>query len=563
MELAALQVSPSSWHTRRARIILQSRAATKRVAAAAHDVLRRVLETSDNGDHRLNALWTLHATKGIAAKELLTLLEDKDQHIRAWAIQLLCEDHTPSVAACSRFATLAKTDPSPIVRLYLAASMQRMSHEAAWPIAEQLTLHAEDADDHNLPKMIWFAIEPMVVAHPSRALRMASVTKMPMITRYVARRLADENRLEEVVAAIDVQQPAHHQLLLGLRDGVEGRKNLKPPSSWMVAYEQLQTTSGPSARVALQLAQQFGDTMAADKMLVTVGDRTASIAIRQQAIRFLAAQRHPKLESLVPGLLDDEQFRREAIRAAVSFDSPQLGKAMLEHYDGFSAEDKLETVHTMATRSGYGRALTKAISRGDVPRRDIPAYIVRTLRRVVGNSFVDVWGPIDELAPDKEAAFTKFRALLTNDALRKADACHGRVIFIRACIACHKLHGEGGAIGPDITGANRPNLEYLLGNILTPSAVIQDAYKMHLILTDDGRVYSGIPAGENERQLRLRIANRLEPIVIAKSQIESREIAPVSMMPEGLLKNLADAEVLDLIAYLRMRKQVPLPTEQR
>jgi putative heme-binding domain-containing protein len=121
------------------------------------------------------------------------------------------------------------------------------------------------------------------------------------------------------------------------------------------------------------------------------------------------------------------------------------------------------------------------------------------------------------------------------------------------------MYGEGGVIGPEITGANRSSLEYLLGNIVTPSAVIQDAYKMHIVLTDDGRVYSGIPAGENERQLRLRVANQTEPVVIAKSQIESREIASVSMMPQGILKPLTDSEVLDLFAYLQSRAQVLSP----
>ena len=112
--------------------------------------------------------------------------------------------------------------------------------------------------------------------------------------------------------------------------------------------------------------------------------------------------------------------------------------------------------------------------------------------------------------------------------------------------------------GPDITGANRTNLEYLLGNILTPSAVIQDAYRMHILVTDDGRVYSGIPASENDRQLMLRVANRETPVTINKSQIESRDIAPVSMMPEGLLNTLQDSEVLNLVAYLKSLKQVTL-----
>ena len=89
--------------------------------------------------------------------------------------------------------------------------------------------------------------------------------------------------------------------------------------------------------------------------------------------------------------------------------------------------------------------------------------------------------------------------------------------------------------------------------------MIQDNYKAHLVLTHDGRVYSGILAGENERQLLLRVTNQDQPVVIAKSEIESREIAPLSMMPDGMFNALKDQEVLDLVAYLRTLKQVTLP----
>ena len=96
------------------------------------------------------------------------------------------------------------------------------------------------------------------------------------------------------------------------------------------------------------------------------------------------------------------------------------------------------------------------------------------------------------------------------------------------------------------------------GNILTPRAIIQDAYRMQMVLMRDGRLYSGIPAVESEQLVELRVANQAKPVALAKSQIASREIAPVSMMPEGLLTNLSDTEVLDLVAYLRKLKQVPL-----
>ena len=82
---------------------------------------------------------------------------------------------------------------------------------------------------------------------------------------------------------------------------------------------------------------------------------------------------------------------------------------------------------------------------------------------------------------------------------------------------------------------------------------------MNLVLTREGRFYSGILAGENERQIQLRVAGEDQPVAISKSSVVSREIAPVSMMPEGLLRELTETEVVDLITYLRTPEQVPLP----
>jgi putative heme-binding domain-containing protein len=191
------------------------------------------------------------------------------------------------------------------------------------------------------------------------------------------------------------------------------------------------------------------------------------------------------------------------------------------------------------------------LKEGRIPKSDVPAHVARLLRRVVGNRFVDVWGPIDELSVDKEKLFTKYNSLLSDAALAKADLSSGKQLFMKNCGSCHQLLGQGGKIGPDITGANRSNLDYLLSNILTPSAIVQDAYRMHIILINDGRIFSGIPTEENEQQLKLFVADKPEPIVIAKSQIESREIASVSLMPDGILTNLTDQECIDLVAYLK------------
>ena len=570
VRLASLQTSVSAWHARRARVILQHRSGRRAIDPGAVASLRHLFEAGEDADHRLRALWSLHVIGELplsnAPCSIAAALNDRDQHIRAWAIQLACEDgpdEPPPSHIVDLILRMAEEDQSPIVRLYLASALQRLGNaEHVWSIAEDLVSNAEDVGDHNIPKMIWFGIEPHVVNHVGRALEVAQSSEIPMLSQFIARRLADGDELEQLVQGIGNESRAEVQakLLEGMFEGVRGRVDLKPPRNWATVYAKLERSS-EAAQIATEIAQQFGDVEAVQKALATVVSRDVAAARRQQALRSLAKQRRKELIASLPQLLSEEGMRREAIRAMAAFDNKELTDALLQRYASFNSDEKLDAIQTMASRRASARRLTELLKDGTIPRRDVPAYVARQLRRVVGNSFIDVWGPIDALSSDKAAAFEKYRGLLTSSALEQADASRGRAVFKRTCYACHKLYGEGGIVGPEITGANRGNLEYLLGNVLTPSAEIQEAYKMTIVLTDEGRTYSGIVAGENKRQLQLRVAGEDEPISIPKSTIESREIAPISMMPEGLLGTLKDEEVLDLIAYLQSTQQVPASTD--
>jgi putative heme-binding domain-containing protein len=168
---------------------------------------------------------------------------------------------------------------------------------------------------------------------------------------------------------------------------------------------------------------------------------------------------------------------------------------------------------------------------------------------VVGAKFTDVWGPVERSAAE-DRAFARYRGVLNERAMTRANVRHGRELFLRTCGPCHKLYGEGGAIGPDITGSNRASLDYLLFNVLTPNAEVQDTYKMVVITTRDGRTLSGMVISETDRQVTLRIVGG-DPISIRKSEIQSREATGVSLMPPGLFDTLTDPEVIDLVGYLR------------
>jgi putative heme-binding domain-containing protein len=488
----------------------------------------------------------------------LEALDDEDEYVRAWAVQLLCEDKDPSSAAIKFFAKMAKEEQSAPVRLYLASALQRMDLDDRWDIAKNLVTHAQDADDHNIPKILWYGIEPLVVEDPEQALRLGALSRIPEITRNIARRLATANQFTKLVDEIGNNADTRNLLLMGMLDGLEGHSDASAPANWPKVYNQLRASNDESAPIALQLSLQFGDAVAAEALLDTLAGDQNSLDDRLQAIRGLAALKRPELKPQLLALLDDEVLRTEAIRASASYDDDAVGEALLERYPDLSDEDKLEVVHAMSARPGYGTQLTHAISSGYVPKRDVPAYIARLMLRVVGNRFLEVWGPVEGLSPDSEAAFGKFQDLLTGDALAEADLRAGREVYNQTCYACHQLYGEGGLVGPDLTGANRTDLTYLLGNILTPSAVIKEDYKMTMVFTEDGQVYSGVVAGEDRRQLQLRIANVDEPISIPKSQITDREITDLSMMPEGLLDYVEEQDIINLFAYLQSLEPISM-----
>lgn len=189
-QLVALQLHKNDWWVRHARRVLSERAAAGKDMTATHAALRSLLNEQADETRRLRALWALHTTGGLDAALTLDLLDDSQAYLRAWAIQLELEDRAVPAAIHERLVALAQHDSSPIVRLYLAAACQRMDPADSWPIVEQLAKHGEDAEDHNLPQMYWYAIEPLVAQDRTRGVKLAASAKIPKLRQFIARRIA-------------------------------------------------------------------------------------------------------------------------------------------------------------------------------------------------------------------------------------------------------------------------------------------------------------------------------------------------------------------------------------
>ena len=204
LELVSLMGHSNDWYVRHARTLLQYRSSSGKLDRdSVHNSLNKMLSSEDTSAKRLRALWALFVTDGLSENRLLKLLDHNDQYVRAWAIQMICDSSDvnafqqntlarsiPDDSTLKKFESLARSDPSPVVRLYLASAVQRLPFDVRWPILAGLVSHPEDIDDNNLPRMYWFGLEPMVPDFPRKSLELVVNGKIPALQEFVARRIA-------------------------------------------------------------------------------------------------------------------------------------------------------------------------------------------------------------------------------------------------------------------------------------------------------------------------------------------------------------------------------------
>jgi putative heme-binding domain-containing protein len=202
--------------------------------------------------------------------------------------------------------------------------------------------------------------------------------------------------------------------------------------------------------------------------------------------------------------------------------------------------------------------LLQAVKEKRIPAADLPADLVRQLNNLhdasIDELLAEIWGTVRSTAEDKAALIAQYRELIATTPKQQVDLQLGRAVFAKTCQQCHTLYGVGANIGPDLTGSNRADVEYLLSNIVDPGALIAKEYQSTVIITVDGRVVTGIVSAEDEKAVTVRTAT--ETVVIPQDEIEERELSETSMMPDDQLKQFSSHEVLSLFAYLQRRSQV-------
>jgi putative membrane-bound dehydrogenase-like protein len=560
-ELVEMQLRQNDWHVRHARRLLQERGGSPVV----HTALEKIAFEHADVTRRLRGLWALHVTGGLTPARIARGLDNDAAHVRAWTIQLALEDGHASEELLNKLRSLAIGDQSPIVRLYLASGMHRLPPEQRWEVLNGLVQHPDGAD-HNLPLMYWYALEPMAEVQPENALYHAmTVAKVPQLLPWMVRRLSSGGKpdvMDMLVTHLDGAGPAERQraYLQGIQEGLRGQPKVAMPAAWPKVSARLIRSDDTEVRdLTRALAVTFGDKEAFAQMRRLIANEALDVAVRQNALEALLAARDAELPPVLHRLVRDRALRSAALRGLAGYDAPHTPEIILAQYGSFTPQEKREALATLASRVAYGNALMDAIAAKKLPAADVSADLVRQLRNLhnadLDRRVTEVWGVVRTSPADRLAQMDRYRKMIRGPG-PAPDLALGRSLFAKTCAQCHTLFGVGGKVGPDITGANRANLDYLLENVLDPSAVIPKEYAASVLELKSGRTITGIV--RSETAAALTVVTATEVLTVPRGEIDSRQLSATSMMPDDQLKPFTEEQVRALFAYLQSPKQTPI-----
>ncbi|HYF35424.1 MAG TPA: c-type cytochrome, partial [Prosthecobacter sp.] len=550
LELAQLQKHANDWHARTARRLLQERAASRKIDAAAAAALKR--QAPD-----LRALWTLHVIG-----EIDPLLADAARHendiVRAWAVQMATEQAGEPRLNRDVLVAMARNDTSSTVRLALASALPMLDPETTWQVAAALSMHDEDQGDRFLPKMIWFGLARVIADDFARGLELAAKTPLTSLADSIHWYASTTAAGRELMAArvLDESKEAAARQIKLLAFGLKNEASAAMPKNWPAVRAEF-SMERDLRRDLDQLAVIFGDKAVLGKMRDVLGDELQPLHERQRAFDLLRRSGDPQSTSLFVKLLDHEAFRSAVIPLLSRSDEPETAKALMALFEKLNPQDRSAALNSLTSRATLALPLLKALQAGEFDRKHLSALHVRQMRSLKSaeiDSLLDhMWGKINESPAAAKASIAYFKKAYESAPLWAYDARAGQETFKQVCAACHALNGVGGKLGPELAGSWRNGLDYFLENIIDPNAVIGDNFQMHVLTRKDGTVVSGVVSQETETAIHVQTVTEL--LVVAKADLKDRQKLAQSIMPPGLLEALPERKALELLKFLLSKQE--------
>ena len=565
---------------------------------------------------RLAALGVLHASGTLSEKMLDDAAQDGAAELRVWAARLTGERGETGKAALKRLEKLA-ADSEPTVRAAVATALRQFTggsltvnlppsssrreeaQTSRTPESQSLVTSTATTElvphfkallsrpsvegDFYYPHIVWMAMEPRVAADPQPFFPLVSANENSVSAyclRRVMRRICDLgdaaartrhlNAAMEHLATLAGKTTLAEAALDGLIDAFKSKG--QPPTIPLEPIFAKLTANPKLADKARRLATLLGDTTASRALIAKINDPKASLEDRLKGI---TAARETKDDAaraellrlfkapLTPALSPSEGEREkvtqplyaETLRALGTFGGDDIAYVVTDAWKNFNLPTRRVASEVLVLRSKWSRALLAAVDQKVAKPEDISATARRALAQSSDATVVDnanrLLGKYRAPGSDKlKLIADKRKVVLAGEP----DLKNGHEVAKRTCFVCHKLHGEGADVGPDLTGVGRSTLDALLHNVIDPNEVIGNGNEATEVELKDGSTVTGRIVEDSPSRLKLLASGPVEH-VLAKSDIAVENGKPkirtsqLSLMPEGL-EAVPDKDFRDLIWFI-------------
>ncbi|TWT33376.1 PVC-type heme-binding CxxCH protein [Blastopirellula retiformator] len=546
---------------------------------SAYDMLTKLaVDPTAPRKTRLHAIWAVAGYQCPGDGFLIELVDDPDPTIRAWGIRIAGNFQVASEVLRAKIITAA-SDPSPDVQLQAVIAAGKIHKIPAMPTL--LTALAAAGDDKLIPHIVWQNLHPLLETDSGQLFELLQDRNLAtnpnvaaLLPRVIDRILAAPNvETDSIIQLVKLvaETPKLHSALISslatlaarVQSGeISGdrlaaiRSQLEPvlqpilaagdkhPAYFDAALLAV-TWKNAQAQAAVRAAYRSGDTpddkrSAALAALVAFGDDQIVPAVR---------------DVLLSKPPTSQQLQADSIAALGKLDQPQVATMLLDAYPQLPSDLQPKALEVLTQRVDWSTQLLAAVAAEKIAKEALNINQVGRLQEspdseVVAKS-IQVWGQIrTKRNPERELVIADMRRLLRS---RDGDPHAGAAAFQKLCGQCHKIYGQGQEVGPDITTNGRGSFEQLLSSVFDPSLVIGPDYQGRLVLTADGRTLTGLMVEDNEQRVVLKLqGGKLE--TIPRDDVEAIRVSQLSLMPEGLEKQLSEQELIDLFAYLSLTR---------
>ena len=542
-----------------------------------------VLDEKKPRPARMHGLW---ARVGIGPLEpgfQASLLSHGDATFRAWGVRAAGNTRKLDAKLCDHVLKLAG-DSSPDVRLQVAIAATKI--DGVDPLRVLLAVEQRSYEDPLIPQIVWQNLHPMLeerqyeIVRRFEKLNGRDKSFSPLAPHAIEKLLASSKPDAKVIGAILDECLWHVECREAIDLVAERFRAGITPTSFKdelrrelikVVRESYMVLHFPNTNDCCVLLAYCGDKQGLEETRGlasrTWDGKDQEFRQKMEEVRIRALDALLFLEplkttrSLVEKTLGEGDasssiaFRGKVLDTLDSRDDPELAPIILRAYPNLAAQLKPRAIELLTERPAWSKALLAAVEAKQVPTSALNVNQLRRLQKSkdpeIAKHVRTLFGTIrDRRNPSRERTVEEKKQLIRSTP---GDPVAGLAVFNKLCAQCHKIHGEGQDVGPDITSNGRNDFEQLLSNVFDPSLVIGPGYQATTVATTDGRVLTGLLVEDGKERVVLKIqGGKIE--TIPRSQIDEMKTSSLSLMPEEMEKQFTTQEIADLFAFLCLDK---------